>query len=62
MKRRVLLLGGGCQKSLFEGWLVPVSVHGVLSTLGAESQIVGTCEKFNRGFWRVFQGTSSFKV
>lgn len=62
MKSRVLLLGGGCQKSLFEGWLVPVSVHRVLSALGAESQIVVTCEKFNREFWRVFWGILRFKV
>ena len=62
MKSRVLPLGGGCQKSLFEGWLVPVSVHGVLSALGAESQIVVTCEKFNRKFWRVIPETLWLKV
>ena len=40
----------------------PVSVTETISTLGAESQIVGTCEKFNRRFWRVVPGSLWLKV
>ena len=60
-------------KGALAGWWVPkncslrgggvlVLVHGALSALSAESQIVVIREEFNRRFRRVFQGTSRFKV
>lgn len=40
----------------------PVSVTETISSFGTESQIVGTCEKFNREFWRVIPGSLWLKV
>ena len=39
-----------------------VSVTETISTPGEESQIVVTCEKFNRRFWRVIPGTLRLRV
>ena len=63
----------GEAKGALAGWWLPencslrgggvlVLVHGMLSALSTESQIVVTCEGCNKEFWRVFQGTSRFKV
>lgn len=40
----------------------PVSVIETTSVPGVEFQIVVTCEKFNRGFWRVIPGSLWLKV
>ena len=40
----------------------PVSVTETISTQSAVFQIVGTCEKFNRRFWRVIPETLRLKV
>ena len=58
-----MLPGGDCDSKMVDGaHKSPVSVTETISTFGAEFQIVVTCEKFNRKFWRVFQGNSRFKV
>ena len=41
---------------------VQVSVIETISAAGAEFQIVVTCEKFNRLFWRVIPETLRLKV
>lgn len=50
------------QKLPVERIEAPVSVTETISTQSAEFQIVGTCEKFNRRFWRVVPGTLRLKV
>lgn len=62
VKQGVLPVVIATQKWLMGLTKTPVSVIETISTLSAESQIVVTCEKFNRKFWRVFQGNSRFKV
>ena len=53
---------GPCLKVADLAYGTPVSVIETISTLGTESQIVGTCEKFNRGFWCVIPGSLWLKV